>query len=64
MAVVGSRYNFQLSGALWGTVLLYALAACITQALFGTIGMLYRGRYRIATFEECLGLAVTTGAIA
>ena len=22
--------------------------------------MLYRGRYRIATFEECLGLAVTT----
>jgi dTDP-glucose 4,6-dehydratase len=31
--------------------------------LFGTIGMLYRGRYRIATFEECLGLAVTTSLV-
>ena len=59
-AVVGSRYDFQLSGALWGTVWLYVFAACFLQVFFGTVGMLYRGRYRIATFEECVGLAVTT----
>lgn len=60
VAVVGSRYDFQLNQVLWGTVVLYAALACLTQLAFGTIGMLYRGRYRIATFEECVGLAVTT----
>ena len=44
-AVVGSRYDFQLSDALWGTVWLYVLSACFVQVLFGTVGMLYRGRY-------------------
>ena len=63
VAVVGSRYDFRLSEALWGTVFLYAMAACLTQVAFGTVGMLYRGRYRIATFEECVGLAMTTGLV-
>ena len=60
VAVVGSRYDFQLNQVLWGSVILYAVIACLVQATIGTIGMLYRGRYRIATFEECVGLAMTT----
>ena len=59
-AVVGSRYDFQLSDALWGTVWLYVVSVCFVQAVFGAVGMLYRGRHRIATFEECVGLAITT----
>ena len=60
VAVVGSRYDFRLNEVLWGTVALYAVLACVAQIAFGTIGMLYRSRYRIATFEECVGLAITT----
>ena len=60
VAVVGSRYDFRLNEVLWGTVALYAVLACVAQIAFGTIGMLYRSRYRIATFEERIGLAITT----
>ena len=59
MAVVGSRYDFELDEVLWNSVALYALLACLGQAVFGTVGMLYRGGYRIATFEECVRLATT-----
>jgi FlaA1/EpsC-like NDP-sugar epimerase len=61
--VVGSRYDFELRAVLWASVVLYTLAACVLQALIGAIGMLYRGRYRIATFEESVGLATTTGLV-
>jgi dTDP-glucose 4,6-dehydratase len=60
LAVVGSRYDFRLTEVLWSTVALYAVLACLAQVAFGTAGMLYRGRYRIATFEESVGLAMTT----
>jgi hypothetical protein len=60
VAVVGSRYDFRLNEVLWGTVALYAVLASVAQIAFGTIGMLYRSRYRIATFEERIGLAITT----
>ena len=61
--VVGSRYDFQLNGVLWASVALYTITACVLQAVIGTVGMLYRGRYRIATFEESVGLATTTGLV-
>jgi dTDP-glucose 4,6-dehydratase len=63
LAVVGSRYDFQLNEVLWGSVARYALLACLAQAVLGTAGKLYRGRYRIATFEECVGLATTAGLV-
>jgi dTDP-glucose 4,6-dehydratase len=63
VAVVGSRYDFQLNEAVWASVARYALLACVAQVLFGTVLMLYRGRYRIATFDECIGLTTTTGLV-
>jgi FlaA1/EpsC-like NDP-sugar epimerase len=61
--VVGSRYDFELKGVLWAGVAIYTFTACVLQALLGTVGMLYRGRYRIATLEESVGLATTTGLV-
>jgi FlaA1/EpsC-like NDP-sugar epimerase len=61
--VVGSRYDFELKGVLWAGVALYTVTACVLQAVIGAVGMLYRGRYRIATFEESVGLATTTGLV-
>ena len=63
VSVVGSRYDFQLNDVLWTSVARYGIAACVLQALLGAVGMIYRGRYRIATFEESLGLATTTGLV-
>ena len=61
--VVGARYDFHLSDVLSMNVVRYTVTACALQALLGAVGMLYRGRYRIATFEESLGLATTTGLV-
>jgi len=63
LAVVGSRYDFMLSEVQWDSVIRYALLACLAQVLLGTVGMLYRGRYKIATAEECVGLATTAGLV-
>ena len=61
--VLVSRYDFQLKSVLLTSIALYAIAACALQAVLGAVGMLYRGRYRIATFEESVGLATTTGLV-
>jgi FlaA1/EpsC-like NDP-sugar epimerase len=61
--VVGSRYDFELNDVLWANVALYTFSACVLQAALGAVGMLYRGRYRIATFEESVGLATTAGLV-
>ncbi len=63
MFVVGSRYDFELKRVLWANIALYTFTACVLQAILGAVGMLYRGRYRIATFEESVGLAMTTGLV-
>lgn len=63
MAVVGSRYDFELNRVLWSGVVLYAVLACVLQGMVGAALMLYRGRYRIATFEETFGLALAVGVV-
>ncbi len=55
---VGTRYDFHLQGAQWRSVIIYVIAACLLQGAIGTGLMLYRGRYRTASFEEMLGLAI------
>jgi FlaA1/EpsC-like NDP-sugar epimerase len=63
LIVVGSRYDFALNEIYWSGVVQYVLAACLLQLVVGTLVMLYRGRYRTATFEESLGLALTVGVV-
>src|SRR4051794_23471287 len=62
--VVGSRYDFRLQGIQWSAVVQYAVAACIMQLMVGTLLMLYRGRYKTASFEESLGLALSAVIVA
>jgi dTDP-glucose 4,6-dehydratase len=61
--VVGARYDFQLNDVFSTNVVRYTITACVLQAVLGAVAMLYRGGYRIATFEESLGLATTTGVV-
>lgn len=61
--VTGSRYEFYLDGEQWTAVLSYAVLACITQVAVGTLLKLYRGKYRIGTFEESLGLVLDVAVV-
>ena len=63
LIVVGSRYDFHLSQILWSSVVKYMAAACLLQVVVGAALKLYRGRYKIATFEESFGLALTLAAV-
>lgn len=63
LIVVGARYDFDLNLVLWSSVAGYALCTCVLQLVAGTAMMLYRGRYRIATFEESFGLAATAALV-
>ncbi len=57
LLVVGSRYDFELNQTQWSTIVLYAGCAAILQISFGTMLMIYRGRHRLASFDESVGLA-------
>jgi FlaA1/EpsC-like NDP-sugar epimerase len=57
--VVGARYDFRLTLEVWALLGLYVAAACFLQIGVGTALMLYRGRYRTASFDEAIGMAVT-----
>ena len=61
--VVVVRYDFQLSSVLTRSLALYALLAVVLQATVGSALMLYRGRYRTASFDEALGLCLTVGVV-
>nr|WP_294696243.1 nucleoside-diphosphate sugar epimerase/dehydratase [uncultured Friedmanniella sp.] len=63
VVVVGARYDYDLNLVLWSSVAAYVFACCLLQVLAGSVLMLYRGRYRIATFEESLGLALTVALV-
>src|SRR6185312_3586903 len=53
-----------LQGIQWSAVVRYAIAACLLQLVVGTLLMLYRGRYKTASFDESLGLALSTVIVA
>ncbi|GAA4286968.1 nucleoside-diphosphate sugar epimerase/dehydratase [Georgenia daeguensis] len=55
--------NWHLSAHQWVVVGSYVLAACVLQVLVGLALKLYLGRYRFATFDENVGLAVATGLV-
>ncbi|MCM3661330.1 polysaccharide biosynthesis protein [Georgenia satyanarayanai] len=62
--IVGTRYEFYLSAEQWSTVFLYAALACVSQLIVGTLLKLYRGKYRLGSFEESLGLLLSTVVVA
>ncbi|MBB1514779.1 polysaccharide biosynthesis protein [Tessaracoccus sp. MC1679] len=63
LALVITRYNFDLSSDQTRMVLVYAVIAMAAQVVAGTLTNLYRGRHRIASFEEATQLAVIGLAI-
>lgn len=62
--IVGTRYEFYLSVAQWNTVFLYTALACVTQLVVGALLKLYRGKYRVGSFEESLGLLLSMVIVA
>ena len=60
---VGTRYDFHLQPQQSRAVLVYVVVACLLQVLIGTAMLLYRGRYRTASFEEMYGLGVTVAVV-
>ncbi len=61
--VVAFRYDFVLGPAQYRALAIYVLVACLLQVLVGTALMLYRGRYRTASFDEIFGLGLTVGLV-
>ena len=56
-AVVLGRYDLELSNVQWNLTTLYAALSALLLIAVGWLGKLYSGRYRVATFDETLGLA-------
>ncbi|WP_375429896.1 polysaccharide biosynthesis protein [uncultured Friedmanniella sp.] len=63
LLVVYARYEFALQPSQYLSIAVYVVFACVLQAVVGTAMMLYRGRYRTASFDEIFGLAVTAGLV-
>lgn len=64
LSVVGARYDFVLRDVQWSAVLQYAAAACLLQLVVGTMLLLYQGRYKTASFDESIGLALAVLIVA
>ncbi|WP_418605318.1 hypothetical protein [Georgenia sp. SUBG003] len=62
-AVVTGVVHWHLSPHQWAIVASYVVAASLLQVLVGLALKLYLGRYRLATFDENVGLAVVTGVV-
>ncbi|OYO16852.1 dTDP-glucose 4,6-dehydratase [Enemella evansiae] len=60
LVVLGGRYDFELKRVLWAEVFAYLAAAILLHLVLGWFFRLYRGRYRIGSFEESLGLGLVT----
>lgn len=62
--IVGTRYEFYLTLQQWNTVFLYIGLACAAQLVVGALLKLYRGKYRVGSFEESLGLLLSMVVVA
>lgn len=63
LIVVGSRYAFDLNGIQWTWIAGYAVGVLVLQMIVGMCLKLYRGRYRTASFEEGVGLALAAAIV-
>ncbi|MFC4553900.1 polysaccharide biosynthesis protein [Georgenia faecalis] len=64
--VVATRYDALGAddASKWAAVLLFLGLACVLQVTIGLARKAYQGRYRVGSFEEVLGLALSTAAVA
>lgn len=58
-----SRYDFSLTSLEITPLLVLSISASGLQLIFGNLFHLYRGRYKIATFDELKALLITTFAV-
>lgn len=61
--VVGARYDFRISDVQWTSAVAYFITAVVLLVTFGYASKMYRGRFRVASFEEALGLAALTASV-
>ncbi len=62
--IVGTRFELYLTSEQWTTVVLYAALACAGQLVAGVLLKLYRGKYRLGSFEESLALLLSMVVVA
>ena len=61
--VVGARYDFRINDVQWTSAIAYFITAVVLLVTFGYASKMYRGRFRVASFEEALGLAALTASV-
>lgn len=64
LIAAASRYDFSLSIIDYTPLLVLTFFAGILQVVFGNLFHLYRGRFKIATFDELKALLMTTSCVA
>lgn len=60
LAYAGARWDFHVEGPAWRLAMVYGALAAILQLLIGMGTKLYRGRYRIGSYEGVALLAAVT----
>lgn len=67
VVLLGARYDFHLTRALWPQVCLYLVTVAALQLLVGWFTKLYQGRHTVGSFDEVSNLAAVAmigGAVA
>ena len=62
--VVGARYDFRINEVQWTSVLHYYAASVVLLIGFGYVSKMYRGRFRVASFDEAIGLVGLNAGVA
>lgn len=64
LAVAGARYDFQLNQVQWSNAMLYFATASALIIIGGVGFKFYLGRYKVASFDETVALAVLVAGVA
>ena len=56
VVVVGARYDFHINEVQWTSILTFFGASVLLLVALGYASKMYRGRFRVASFEEAIGL--------
>lgn len=64
VVVVGARYDFHINDVQWTSVIQYFGASAVLLIVLGYVSKMYQGRFRVASFDEAIGLAGLTLSVA